>query len=325
MVAYDVRCALLANRIDTQQLPTVAFQGDSSAAPSAATISVVTEAAQSPPGDVAALARMRAAADTLRKAGVDVEPAPRSGDPADALLARAVFWQDYSRGPGLPARHRSCAADIARGSLRLWAAAGGVPTSLPPRSLLGRSDIALARVQLCAQARRMCSRLRADLGQEAADLSLRGGAAFGARVRGRVTRAATELDEAVSGGIAALGLPSSPAGAWDVPVEDCLPPRRRCALENRLTTALGAGLGAGVSVSLARLATELRPGAAPAAVAVCVLLGVALTSCVVLARRLLSERAAAERWVAEVVANLRPVMEERVLRRMASAESAARR
>ncbi len=283
----------------------------------------MTESAPSLPVDAAVLARMRAAADELRKAGVDVGPAPRSGDPADAHLARAVFWQHYSRGPGLPARHRACGADMARGSLRLWAAAGGAPTGLP-RSRSGRSDLALARVQLCAQTRRMCSHLRAELGQEAADLSLRGGAAFGARVRGRVTRAATELDEAVSRRIAGLGLPDCPAAPWDVPVEDCLPPRRRCALENRLSTALGAGLGAGVSISLARLANELRPSAAPTAVAVCVVLGVLLTCCVVLARRLLSERAAAERWVAEVVANLRPVMEERVLSRLASAESAAR-
>jgi len=264
---------------------------------------------------------MVAAADALRKAGVDVGPAPCSGDPADVQLAGAVFWQHYSRGPGLSAQHRACAADIARGSMRLWASAGGVPTGLP-RSRPGRSDLALARVHLCARARRLCSSLRADLGQEAAILSLRGAAAFDARVRARALRAASELDDAVSRRIAGLGLPASPAAAWDVPVQHCLPPRRRCALENRLTTAVGAGFGTGVSVSLVRMASELRPGAGPVTLAVCGLLGVALTCCVVLARRLLSERAAAERWVAEVAATLRPVLAERVLSRLASAESA---
>ena len=289
----------------------------------------MTESAASPSDDAAVLARMRAAAEALRNAGVDVGPTPRSGDPAtsrsgdlvESHLARAVFWQRFSRSPGRPAPHRACGADIARGSLRLWAAAGGVPASLPRLRPVGAS-IALARVQLCAQARRRCSTLRAELTREAAGLSLRGGVAFDARVRGRVSDAAFEMDEAVSRRITALGLAAEPAAAWDVPVEDCLPPRRRCALEHRLTTVLGAGFGIGVSVSIARAAAELRPGAAPAAVAVCALLGMALTVCVVLTRRLLSERAAAERWVAEVLANLRPVLEERVLSRVASAESA---
>jgi hypothetical protein len=40
------------------------------------------------------------------------------GDDAAAHLRRAVHWRRYSRGP-VDALHRSCGADIARGSLRL--------------------------------------------------------------------------------------------------------------------------------------------------------------------------------------------------------------
>jgi hypothetical protein len=45
------------------------------------------------------------------------------GDDAAAHLRRAVHWRRYSRGP-VNALHRSCGADIARGSLRLLGRAG---------------------------------------------------------------------------------------------------------------------------------------------------------------------------------------------------------
>jgi threonine dehydratase len=54
----------------------------------------------------------------------------------------------------------------------------------------------------------------------------------------------------------------------------------------------------------------------------CGLLGLALTSWTVLARRLVAERAAAERWIVETVASLRVALEERVLTRMLAAECA---
>ncbi|CPB59317.1 Hypothetical protein ERS007731_05640 [Mycobacterium tuberculosis] len=45
-------------------------------------------------------------------------------DPA-AHLPRAVRWHRYSLDNG--DMHRTCGADIARGSLRLWSLAGGMP------------------------------------------------------------------------------------------------------------------------------------------------------------------------------------------------------
>lgn len=48
---------------------------------------------------------------------------PDSADPA-TFLQRAAVWQRYCRGP-VSELHRACADDIARGSLRLWARAGG--------------------------------------------------------------------------------------------------------------------------------------------------------------------------------------------------------
>jgi hypothetical protein len=64
--------------------------------------------------DETVLAMMAAAVDVMEAAGVAVDP----GDDAAAHLRRAVHWRRYSRGP-VDALHRSCGADISRGSLRL--------------------------------------------------------------------------------------------------------------------------------------------------------------------------------------------------------------
>jgi len=64
--------------------------------------------------DATVLAVMSAAVDVVEAVGVQVD----RGDDAGAHLRRAVHWRHYSRGP-VSALHRSCGADIARGSLRL--------------------------------------------------------------------------------------------------------------------------------------------------------------------------------------------------------------
>jgi hypothetical protein len=65
-------------------------------------------------GDDAVVAVMAAAVDVVQAAGLSVDP----DDEPSAHLRRAVHWQRYSRGP-VNRLHRSCAADISRGSLRL--------------------------------------------------------------------------------------------------------------------------------------------------------------------------------------------------------------
>jgi hypothetical protein len=72
--------------------------------------------------DDTVLARMAAAMDVVDAAGLPVE----SCDGRTAQLRRAVKWHRHSRRPG-PGLHRRCAADITRGSLRLWSQAGGTP------------------------------------------------------------------------------------------------------------------------------------------------------------------------------------------------------
>ncbi|HEX2286328.1 MAG TPA: hypothetical protein VHI10_16155 [Mycobacterium sp.] len=69
--------------------------------------------------DDTVLAMMTAAVDVVEAAGVRVD----RGDDPRAHLRRAVQWRRYGRGP-VDALHRSCAADICRGSLRLLGRSG---------------------------------------------------------------------------------------------------------------------------------------------------------------------------------------------------------
>ena len=64
--------------------------------------------------DETVLAVMTAAVDVVEAVGAAVD----RGDDAASHLRRAVHWRRYSRGP-VDALHRSCGADICRGSLRL--------------------------------------------------------------------------------------------------------------------------------------------------------------------------------------------------------------
>jgi hypothetical protein len=72
--------------------------------------------------DDVVLARMAAAVDVIAAAGLPVDLDDRTPDPPAAHLRRAVRWRNYGAGPVTPV-HRACAADITRGSLRLWGAA----------------------------------------------------------------------------------------------------------------------------------------------------------------------------------------------------------
>jgi hypothetical protein len=69
--------------------------------------------------DDTVVARMATAMDVIERAGMKVDRC----DSAAAHLRRAKGWQRYSRGP-VADLHHACAADIVRGSLRLWSKVG---------------------------------------------------------------------------------------------------------------------------------------------------------------------------------------------------------
>jgi hypothetical protein len=68
--------------------------------------------------DDTVVARMLAAVDVVEAAGITVD----RGDTADQHLRRALDWRHARPVADV---HRVCSADIVRGSLRLWAGAGG--------------------------------------------------------------------------------------------------------------------------------------------------------------------------------------------------------
>jgi hypothetical protein len=70
--------------------------------------------------DDTVVARMMAAFQAVEAVGMRVD----RGDTAAAHLRRAVYWQRYRRAP-VTGAERACAADIVRGSLRLWSKVGG--------------------------------------------------------------------------------------------------------------------------------------------------------------------------------------------------------
>lgn len=287
--------------------------------------------------DAVVMARMSAAIEVMRAAGVEVDT---TGGVADHLR-RAVRWRRYGDGP-VPDLHRSCAADIARGCLRLWAQAGGTPQPISEpigplavtrirnrqaRGVLVRGQAQLVRVQLGTRARTTCVALRTDLSREAAQLSRRGVVEFDDRVHAELLRVATEFDDAVNRRLAELAQAGgiTAAAVADQPGPDvaaCLPSRRRPVLENRLTALLGIGFGFSVSMTVGRVIADLRPDWTAAAAVGCGALGLVLTAWVVGSRRLLTERAAAERAVVEAVTNLRVALQERVLTRALAVESA---
>ncbi len=265
-------------------------------------------------GDDLALARMRAAADVLRGAGMPIAvvgtDAPGSAD----LVRQAARWTHYAQGPVTPT-HAACGRDMARGLLRLWAGRHGPgPRTGAQNRVLGRTRRRQARVELAGQIRTRCAALRSELRDDAGSLRRGQTEAFTRGATGRAAALARDLQDGVD-----FDLGGSGAGV-DISAVD-VPTFRTAALENRLTWLIGAGFGTGATLTAARLLSEVLPagGAVVGAAAV----GVTIGGAVVRTRGLLCERAAADRWVVELTAALRAALDEHLAARALAAEAPA--
>lgn len=193
------------------------------------------------------------------------------------------------------------------------------------RTIALRSQIQQARVQLTYFARNRCTSVRAELQEDASDMSRRRVGEFEPYVRTRAGEVVDEVDEGITkhlGDVATeLGLSApAPPPTLRAP-EVSQPPLKSRRLETQLVMILGAGFGFGVALAVTRLFAGLAPGLTIAGLIAGGLLGLLLTVWVVGIRGLLHDRAVLDRWVADVAAALRSAVEERVATRVLAAET----
>jgi hypothetical protein len=194
------------------------------------------------------------------------------------------------------------------------------------RTIALRSQIQQARLQLTDFARNRCTSVRAELQEDASNMSRRRLGEFEQYVRTRAGEVVDEVDEGITkhlGDVATeLGL-SAPAPPPPLPRPEVSPPPLKSRrLETALMMVLGAGFGFGVALALIRLFAGLATGLTIAGLVAGGLVGLLLTVWAVGIRWLLHDRAVLDRWVTDVTATLRSTVEERVATRVLAAETA---
>jgi len=194
------------------------------------------------------------------------------------------------------------------------------------RTIALRSQIKQARVQLTYFAGNRCTSVRAELQEDASDMSRRRLGQFEPYVRTRAEEVVDEVDEGITkhlGDVATeLGLSAPAPPPPPARPEVMQPPLKSRRLETPLMMILGAGFGVGVALAVTRLFAGLPPSLTVAGLAAGGLVGLLLTVWVVGIRWLLHDRAVLDRWVSDVTATLRSAVEERVATRVSAAETA---
>lgn len=194
------------------------------------------------------------------------------------------------------------------------------------RAIALRSQIQQARVQLTYFARNRCTSVRAELAEDASNMTRRRLGEFEPYVRDRIGDVVDEVDEGITtqlGDVATeLELTAPPLPSPPPPPDVSSPPVKSRRLETQLMMLLGAGFGLGVALAVTRLFAGLAPGLTIAGLMVGGVVGLLLTVSVVGIRGLLHDRAVLDRWVTDVTASLRSAVEERVATRVLAAETA---
>ncbi|BBY44731.1 hypothetical protein [Mycolicibacterium celeriflavum] len=189
-----------------------------------------------------------------------------------------------------------------------------------------RTQLQQARVQLGYFARNRCTSVRAELAEDAAQLTRGRLGGFESQVRERAGEVFAEVEEGITAHLAdmaaQLDLTAPPVPAPPSVPELTGPPLKSRRLETQLTMILGAGFGLGVALAVTRLFTGLAPGLTIAGLVAGGLVGLALTVWVVGIRGLLHDRAVLDRWVNDVTAKVKSALEERVATRVLATESA---
>lgn len=239
-----------------------------------------------------------------------VAAAPDVGTPdVDTLVAalRSALAED---GPK-PLRACGSRAPVVRRTRRM------------ARTAVLRQGLQRERMRTAGEVRHRCAGIQAEQRRYVAGVSRGGAAGVEAGLRTAVTRVADELDASIADRLAELAaqLGVRPPASAELPAPR-LPPVPEASArraETRLTVAIGAGFGLGVAMAVGRLAAGVAPSVA--AYGLGALVGCALTAWLVMARGLLGDRVALERWVGEAVAAARWQLDDAVAETFVGADA----
>jgi hypothetical protein len=258
--------------------------------------------------------------DALRRGLVDGQLARRN---------RLRAWQNRLRGA--VRRHDEDAAGVGR-EARIVALRGERREMLRREELTKsentaglRSRIEQAKAQLTHFAQNRCTSVRSELEEDASQVTPRRMPAFEDYVRGRVDEVVSEVNGGVTKHLSDLaaerGL-NPPDGA---PVPQSPPVSPPSLMSRRRMTwpvaLLGAAIGLGIALAVTRLFAGLTPLYTAAALAAGALVGIGVAAWAVRARGLLHNRSVLDRWIAEIIEELRGLLERHVADQVRSAET----
>jgi hypothetical protein len=194
------------------------------------------------------------------------------------------------------------------------------------RTIALRGRLQQAKVQLTYFARNRCVSVRGELEDDAGPMTRRKLPAFEDYVQRRVHEVVGEVDAGISKDLADLatdfGL--TPPGGDPPPASPPVPPPplKTGGIEARLMMVFGAVFGLGVAIAISRLFANLAPAYTAAGMVGGAAVGLVVAVWVVSMRRTLRDRAVIDRWVADVITQVRAAVEEMVATRVLHAESA---
>jgi hypothetical protein len=188
-----------------------------------------------------------------------------------------------------------------------------------------RSRVQQATVQLTDFAQNRCASVRAELGEDAATMTRRRLPEFESYVGRRIQDVVGEVHGDVGTHLGDLatefGLTPPPDEPPPAPPSVSPPPLMAGGWVARLMLLLGVIFGLGIALAVSRLFADLAPAYTAAGLTAGAAVGLAVAVWAIGMRRAASDRAVLDRWVADVISELRAVVEQHVATRVLHAES----